>query len=500
MTIITTGGIRQLDVLTISKEPISSINLMERASKRWLEHARPFISQFTSFLIVAGKGNNGGDGLAIARLLAEEGYEVRVAHCYFGGSLSADCQTNTFRFKSLGQGHYQEILREDDIADIPWQKSECIIDALFGIGLNSALRSPYKRVVDALNESNRKVISVDCPSGLLCDAGPDGSHSIVEADYTLTFQFPKLSFLFPESASYLGTWKAINIGLLSHLIDDDWLQAYYVDEMLVKSILQKRTTFSHKGSFGHAHVVGGTKGMMGAAILASKACLKIGTGLVTCHLHESGHQALLSASPEIMTANEEVNFQNSGKKIDALAIGPGLGQTSDSLNRLRNVLSAYKGRLVMDADALNLLAENESLWDDVPKNTILTPHPKELERLIGKTSTSFEQLAKTQELADERQVFILIKRAYTVTVSPNSKPHFNSTGNPGMATAGSGDVLTGIIAGLLSQGYTSKHACVLGVYLHGLAGDIAAEQEGEAGLTAQSLIDFLGKAQAKISA
>lgn len=498
--VVSTKGISKLDAITISKEPISSIDLMERASKRWLEHARPFISGYSSFLVVVGKGNNGGDGLAIARLLALEGYEVTVAHCHFGDNLSPDSEANTLRFKDLELGKYHEILNGDYIANIDWDNTDCVIDALFGIGLNSPLRNFYKDIVDAINESGKTVISVDCPSGLLCDSSQPAYSSIVKANYTLTFQFPKLSFLFPESAPYLGIWKSINIGLLTHLTEENWIHAHCLNEKLVGNILKKRTAFSHKGSFGHAHIVGGSKGMVGAAILASKACLKAGAGLVTCHLHENGHNALLASAPEIMTADEKLDFQDSGKKINALAIGPGLGKTSDSLNRLKKVLEQYNGRLVMDADALNLLAENEDLWALVPENSILTPHPKELERLIGKTSDSFEQLAKTQELAENQGVFILIKRAHTAIVSPNSKPYFNSTGNPGMATAGSGDVLTGIITGLLSQGYSPKNACILGVYLHGLAGDMAKETEGEAGLTAADLISFLGRAQASISA
>lgn len=500
MTVVSTDGISKLDALTIAKEPISPIDLMERASKRWLEHARPFISRFSSFMVVAGKGNNGGDGLAIARFLVLEGYEAEVVHCHFGDKLSQDCETNALRYQQLELGVYQEIQNGNDINKVDWQKVDCIIDALFGIGLNSPLRGFYKDAVDSINKSGLPVISVDCPSGLFCDTAQTVESSIIKANFTLTFQFPKLSFLFPESAHYLGTWKAINIGLPGEAIDEDWRQAYYIDESLIKGILKKRATFSHKGSFGHAHIVGGSKGMAGAAILTSKACLKTGAGLVTCHLHESGHNALLSASPEIMVEDGEVDFENSDKKMNALAIGPGLGKTSNSFNRLKQVLNGYDSSLVMDADALNLLAENESLWAKVPKNSILTPHPKELERLIGKTSDSFEQLAKTQELAEKHDAFILIKRAHTVIVAPNSKPYFNSTGNPGMATAGSGDVLTGIITGLLSQGYSPINASILGVYLHGLAGDLASKLEGQAGLTASDLIDCLGQAQAGISA
>jgi hydroxyethylthiazole kinase-like uncharacterized protein yjeF len=493
--IFSSDQVRKADAYTIQNEPVSSINLMERAAKACVEWMNSFQELSNKHVyIFCGPGNNGGDGLAIARMLIEKQVQVSVFIPDESVKKSGDFSVNLQR---LGEcGIETQSLESFDLNQLT--ENSILIDALFGSGLSKPLEGIYKELVKLINNSKCITVSIDIPSGLYADNPVDPvKDTIVEADYTLSFQFPKLSFLFPENEYFAGNWQILPIGLHPDFINSEPCNKYLVEFADVKEILKPRSRFSHKGTFGHALLIGGSKGKIGATVLMGKSCLHSGAGLVTVHLPACGYTIIQTAAPEVMVSvDEEENECTQLPHLDsfsAITAGPGMGTGKNAANMLKHLIQEAEVPLLLDADALNILSVNPTWLAFLPKGTVLTPHPGEFARLAGKTSNSFDRLEILRAFCIKYSLNMVLKGAYTIVCSPLGNCYFNPTGNPGMATGGSGDVLTGILTGLLAQGYNPTEACILGVYLHGLAGDLAAEGSGYESLIAGDIIENLGK-------
>ncbi|HKK09806.1 MAG TPA: NAD(P)H-hydrate dehydratase, partial [Bacteroidales bacterium] len=460
--------VREGDNYTIENEPIASINLMERAAKRLSSWINKNIKTATKINIVCGPGNNGGDGLALARSLADKDYQTEVFLYNPKDQLSPDNETNLNRLKRIKEVTINTIKTENDLPT--FGEGEVIIDALFGSGLTREVTGLPAKIIDRINSSRNYIISIDAPSGLFSDkSSSKKGNTIVTADYTLTFQFPKLGFMFADNARYMGKWEVLNIRIHDDFVDNAETNSFYLQTEDIQSIIKSRQKFSHKGHFGHALLVSGAYGKMGAAVLASRACLRTGAGLLTTHIPKLGYNILQTTVPEAMTSLDTSDDHFTEIKdlqhYQAIGIGPGIGTSPQTQSGLKLLIQNSSDPILFDADALNILAENKTWIPFIPKNSIFTPHPKEFERLTGKSSNDFEQLEKQREFSLKNGVYVILKGAHTCITTPQGNAYFNSTGNPGMATAGSGDVLTGIILGLLSQNYTPLDACLIGVYL-----------------------------------
>ncbi len=496
MKILTPEQIRVLDAYTIAHESIKSIDLMERAANAFVNW---FIQQFpdterTPIKVFCGPGNNGGDGLAIARLLYRKHYSVTVYVCQIGTKQSPDFAKNLKRLPSRRSLHNFTIKEGAGLIQV--EPEALLIDAIFGSGLNRTISGYWETLIDYINKLPNQVVAVDIPSGLFAEKHTTGT--AIQANYTLSFELAKKAFFFPENYQKVGKTFIQPIGLSLAFIQQTKTNNFLITKSLVASILKKRQKFDHKGTYGHALLMVGSFGKMGAAILATKACLRSGAGLVTTHAPKCGYTILQISCPEAMASIDQSNNYISKLPIltayKAIGIGCGIDQKQETKTALFDLLTKATQPLVLDADALNLLAANPEQLTNIPPNSILTPHPKEFERLFGKTTNNFAknelQLVKAKEL----NCIILLKGANTCIATPQGDCYFNTTGNPGMATGGSGDVLTGILTGLLAQGYTTKEATILGVYLHGLAGDLATETLGQESMIAGDLVDYLGKA------
>ena len=495
MKIFSAQQIYQADKFTIEKQQITSDALMERAAIQifnWL-HERMQGAQVKIHLF-CGIGNNGGDGIALARHLQEHGYNIEVNVVNYSEKRSKDFLINLDRLKDrkiwpnfMNEGApYPEIGRDD-----------IIVDGLFGIGLN---RTPDKWVVDLmqyLNKSGAFILSIDVPSGLYLGQAISNPEAVVRSNFVLSFQAPKLVFFLPGTGSYSKQWEVLDIGL-----DQEYLLGTITDfELIGKNevlpLYKGRDKFSHKGTYGHALIIGGSYGKIGAVILAARACLAAGSGLITAKIPQCGYNSLQTAVPEAMvqTDTDENNITaiNVEEIFDVIGLGVGLGTADKTAQALKAFLSTNKNPLVIDADGLNILAKNKEWLALLPEKSILSPHPGELERLIGKWKDDFEKLEKAFKFSKKYDCILVIKGAHTITIY-EGRGYVNATGNPGMATAGSGDVLTGILTGLIAQKYEPLQAAIFGVYLHGRAGDLAVEKMGYQALTASKIVDSLGKA------
>jgi ADP-dependent NAD(P)H-hydrate dehydratase / NAD(P)H-hydrate epimerase len=471
LQLLTSSQIREADAYTIANEPIDSIDLMERAAKAFVGW---FINHFPdkkqTIAVYCGTGNNGGDGLAIARMLKDHSYQhVDVKIARFADRSSDDFATNLHRLTSSGIS-ITEINKGEDL---PKENSNIIIGALLGTGLNKPLSGDFERLVKYLNSLQKTVVSVDVPAGLFSEGEADLSSTVLKSDLVITFQQPKISFLLPESAPYIKCWEAVNIGINEGFIRSLNSPYQLVEEKDIRKRLKPRRRFSNKGTYGHALIVAGQPETMGAALLSSSACAHSGAGLTTTCVPESGLTALNSYLPEIMAIVRKENEQPEIEwvKFNTIAIGPGLGKNEDALTLFTSVLKNYEKPIVIDADALNLLAAHTGLWKHVPEGSILTPHVKEFDRLFGEHKNWWQRLQTGQQKAKEHKVYIVLKNDYTITITPEEKLFFNSTSNPAMASGGMGDVLTGVLAALLAQNYTPEDACIIGNYIHGKAGD-----------------------------
>jgi ADP-dependent NAD(P)H-hydrate dehydratase / NAD(P)H-hydrate epimerase len=493
--ILSTSQIRMADEYTIQHEPISSLDLMERASKRLLEWTLRFIPVNRLILIFAGPGNNGGDGLALARLLLEKNFRVEVYLLKLTDSMSKDAEVNLLRLSNIKKARISRIQSNKDFPAI--RKNALIIDALFGSGLKRPLEGLTKELVMHLNKAGAEILSVDIPSGLFGeDNRGNPADSIICAKNTLTFQFPKLAFLFPENNIFTGNWHVLDIGLHPEFIKRVETSWHFTAKEDVKGFNKERKKFDHKGSYGHALLLSGSKGKTGAAVLSAKACLKTGCGLVTVHIPASSYDIFQSALPEAMCSIDPDENVITGlpalKTYTAVGIGPGIGTHKSTAGLLKNLLQEVKVPLVIDADGLNILSENPEILKYLPENVILTPHPGEFDRLAGNSEGGYERFLKLAEFSNQHKAIVVLKGAYTSIASPDGMIRFNSTGNQGMATAGSGDVLTGMILSLLAQGYSPLQAAVAGVYIHGRAGDLALNVQSYESLIAGDIIESIG--------
>ena len=502
MKILTSPQLKELDKYTIVHEPIPSIDLMERAAHALTDAITRRWNPSFEIVVFAGPGNNGGDALAVARMLSKKGYHVEVFLFNTKGKLSEECQTNLERLMTCGSIYFTEISTQYDPPTLT--EKHLVIDGLFGSGLNKPLNGGFASVVKYINASKAQVVAIDIPSGLM---GEDNTYNIrtniVRASVTLSIQLPKLSFLFPENEDIVGEWELLDIGLKQSFIDTIPNIYSIMEEAEVRSLIKPRKRFAHKGTFGHGLLIAGSYGMAGASILSAKACLRAGIGLLTVHVPIHNHDLLQTAVPEAIV-HKDIQERYFAQPIhlnrySALAIGPGLGQEEDTALAMMEQIQGSTRPIVLDADAINILSTHRNWLSRIPKRCILTPHLGELERLIGKCMDTYERLTKVKELAAYLQSYIIVKGAWTCIVTPEGTYHFNPTGNPGMATGGSGDVLTGILLGLLAQGYSREEACKIGVYTHGLAGDLAAEAKSQMGMTANDIIEALPTAWKKLT-
>ena len=499
MKIFTSAQIHELDRYTIEHEPIKSVDLMERAAKAITRAVAEEWTTHTPVVVFAGPGNNGGDALAVARLLTNEGYKVRTYLFNITNHLSDDCVTN--RQRLLDGRHAKDFTEITAKFDPPELTADTlVIDGLFGSGLNKPLAGGFASLVKYINQSPAKVVSIDVPSGLMSEDNTYNVRAnIIHATLTLTLHEKKLAFLFGDAQQFIGRLKVLDIRLSQEYIQKTEAQYYVLEESDVRSRLLHRDDFAHKGNMGNALIVAGSYGMSGAAILATRACLRSGAGKVTVHTPKKNYGVMQISVPEAVLHmdHEETAFTEAVDTdgFDALGIGPGLGcQETTAIAMIAQIRRA-QCPIVADADALNILASHRAWMQQLPKGIIMTPHPKELDRLTGSPANAdFERLHRTRELAQSLQAYIILKGHNSALCLPDGQVVFNPTGNSGMATAGSGDVLTGIITALLARGYHQHNACIVGMYLHGLAGDIAVKTLGKESLTASDIIDYLSHA------
>ncbi|RPD46319.1 NAD(P)H-hydrate dehydratase [Hymenobacter sediminis] len=496
MKILTAAQTHQADQATIQAQGIRSEELMERAAAAFVEWllARLAADPARPLHIFCGPGNNGGDGLVIARRLYQEGFRAQV-WLLPASKYSSDFQLNRQR---LPPELVCQELNPEQLPPLP--PNALVLDALFGTGLSRPLSDAAAQVVQHLNNSDVCIIAVDIPSGLLADAPQPSDSVIANARYTISFELPKLAFLLPQNAEYVGEWHVLPIGLDQHFIHNASVDNFFVDEDFLLGRLPARSKFSHKGTFGHALLLAGSRGKIGAAVLASKACLRGGVGLLTVRVPAVGYDILQTAVPEAMALTDPsmdfVTELPDLKSYAAVGIGPGLGQEEATREVLRQLLGKATVPLVLDADALNLLGANPDLLSLLPPDSLLTPHPKEFERLIGEPARDdYHRLEQLRAFARNHRCYCVLKGAYTALATPDGMLYFNSTGNPGMATGGSGDVLTGLLLALRAdKRLTPLDAALLGLYAHGRAGDLAAQETGEAGLVADDITRFIGSA------
>jgi NAD(P)H-hydrate epimerase len=546
MNLFTTKQIASLDKNTIENEPISDIDLMERASMQITNWLVQRFSTERKMVFFAGPGNNGGDALAIARQMAELDFVCEVFLVDLGRELKGSSAINRHRLELQQKVKISTIKTLNDFPEIA--ETDIIIDGLFGSGLTRPLEGLAAEIVQKINYSchlptsrrvmtNEKdsstshhpnfsrdmtadsghpnqsrettqIISIDIPSGLMGEDNSAGRlpaearvttyNNFIQADFTLTFQFPKISFLFAENEKYVGEWEVLPIRLHPDGIAQTQTNYFFTEKDDIQQIIKKRSRFGHKGTYGHALLIAGSFGKMGAAVLASKACLRSGVGLLTVQIPHLGYPIIQTAVPEAMASVDQHDYTFTEfpdlSQFSAIGVGPGIGIKSNTKKALCELLEKAKVPLVIDADALNILSENKSWLDKIPENSILTPHPGEFKRLVGESENSYENIQKQLEFSKKYKVIVVLKGAFTSISTPAGNLYFNSTGNPGMATAGSGDVLAGIITGLLAQGIAPEEAAIAGVFVHGLAGDLAAKEKSEFSLVAGDIIEYLGRA------
>jgi ADP-dependent NAD(P)H-hydrate dehydratase / NAD(P)H-hydrate epimerase len=482
-----------LDQQTIESEPIGSINLMERASNvfcNWFE--KKFPDRETPLTVICGPGNNGGDGLASARILAEKHYCVSVI--FFGNpdKASSDCKANIQKFITFFPKRFNLLKKNGQLSDLP--KENIVIDAILGSGLSKPLEGRLEEIVNTINTLPNKVISIDIPTGLF--ASKSTKSSAIRADHVLSLEFPKLAFLMPENSHIVKKWDFRSIGLLQEGIENMDCGNLYLTLNTIKHLLEPRPHFSHKGDYGKIQIVAGQYGFAGAAVLCALGCMKSGAGLT--YIHTPGHclPVIQTSVPEAVCYSDQddhnISIVAHNSDVDVIACGPGIGMSAKTAKALKQVLEEVEGwqKLVLDADALNIVAEKKWL-DLLPPQTIITPHPGEFSRLFGMGKSDFETLEIQREASVKHQLIILYKGAYSRVSTPSGEVFFNPTGNPGMATAGSGDVLTGVIAAMAGRGMNPSEATVTGMFIHGLAGDTAAGKIGQDGMIARDIANFL---------
>ena len=498
MLILTADQHRAVDAATVEQDHISSLELMERAATAWTKRfIQIYPDQDREIVVLCGPGNNGGDGLVIARLLRFEGFTVSVMWAQIGPP-SDDNESNRKRARDTGV-HIRTVSEGDSLPS--FRRQSVVIDALFGTGLSRPVVGYWANLIEHVNEQPLTRVAVDLPSGLRTDEPSDGA--IIRAERTLSLGYPKRCLFSPANTPYLGNWELVPFRLLGGAVLD---QTEHHDVMLtrklVRPLVRVRHANDHKGTFGHVLLVAGAYGKMGAAIICARAILRAGAGLVTAHIPRVGYEIMQISFPEAMCQVDDHRYHFTGAEdvghYEVVAVGPGLGKADGTRQGILQLVEAADKPMVVDADALNILAEEPGGLEKLPPGSILTPHPKEFERLFGKTADDFARWELQRRRAKELKLVILLKTGYTTIATPDGKLYYNTTGNPGMGTGGTGDALTGVLAGLLAQGYSPEDAARLGVYLHGLAGDIAARELQQESLLAEDVVSHIGRAYGKI--
>jgi len=506
MKILTIPQIREADAYTIAHEPIASIDLMERAAREAAAQVRRFMKKYKPqrLIFFVGPGNNGGDGLAMARLLANYYAPIELYILAFTENYSPDFVENRERLQAYPAVHVEEVKNGLDLPEL--FPEDLIVDCIFGSGLTRPAKGLPETAIRHINASGAKVVSVDIPSGLFGDGEilPEEA-AIIRATHTLSFQAPKIAFFLDENLKFVGKGKVLDIKLHPDFLQNTHSNFFAQTAEDLAQFVKKREQASHKGTYGHALIVAGSYGKIGAALLSGEACLRAGVGLLTLLLPECGYAPAQTRLPEAMCLTAGEYFLHADgipplKKFNAVGIGPGIDTQDDPRDFLEKILHTYDKPLVLDADALNLLAENPEFWPLIPRGSILTPHPGEFSRLVDEKLHGIKRIRAGQRLAAQYGLYLVVKGAHTQIICPDDgRVFFNLSGNPGMATGGSGDVLTGVLTSLLAQGYAPEEAARLGVFLHGKAGDLAAESKGQAALLASDIAHFLGKAMGALS-
>jgi len=497
MKILPIDKIREADAYTIKNEPVDSIDLMERAAKACYKWMSKNFASTDRIKIFCGLGNNGGDGLAIARLLAKKDFRVEVFVLRYSDQSSEDFDINLENLKYQKKVRINEIKSAKEIPaslDADW-----IVDAIFGSGLSKPVTGFIAEAIEFLNNQKAQIAAIDIPSGLFADKSTiDSGGAIIHADITLTFEYAKKAFMYAENLPFVKEWEIMRINLHPDFVNNVVMTDYFVMKADIKRMIKKRHKFDHKGRFGHALLIAGSYGKMGAAVLASEACMRTGAGLLTTHVPAKGYDIVQTAVPEAMCSIDRSETSYSEMPdldpYNAIGIGPGIGQDKETLTALKMLIQNTGIPILFDADAINILGENKTWLSFIPPSSIFTPHPKEFERLVGKSNNAFERDKLQKEFSVKYKSYVVLKGYSTAISCPDGRCFYNSTGNPGMATGGSGDVLTGIILGLLAQGYTSMEACLAGTYLHGLAGDLASEDLGYEASLASDITGHIGYA------
>ncbi len=494
MKIFSAQQMKMADAATIQSEQISSLELMERAATNVfnLLHNKLQGSP-TPIHVFCGVGNNGGDGLVISRLLLEHGYTVKTYVVNFSDNRSEEFLDNYDRLKAISKEWPAQLKGVEDFPEI--SKNDIIIDAIFGVGLNRPLVPWVVFLIKHLNFSNCFIVSIDIPSGLYANKPPDDSEGVIIASVTITFQYPKLVFFLPETGIYSRDLEVIDIGLDPVFLSQTPGIAELINKNEAISLYRPKLKFSHKGTNGHCVLIGGSYGKMGSVVLATRAALKTGAGLVTSYIPQCGYDIMQISVPEVMVKTDVGKNELTKIILDfeptSIGIGIGIGTSDNTCKTFGKFLKKNTSNLIIDADGLNILTKNPEFLKKLPENTILTPHPKELEGLIGKWKDDFDKLDKVKAFSIQYNCIVVIKGANSHIIYKESM-FVNNSGNPGMATAGSGDVLTGMITGLMSQGYEPLWAAVFGVYLHGSSADIAVQKTSYEGLVASDIVSHIG--------
>lgn len=489
MKILTAKQIQDCDQYTIKNEPVASIHLMERAAQACVDWISENCNHHRNFAIFCGTGNNGGDGFAIAKMLYLKGFDIDVfTNCK--GKFSPDAHVN---FKALKEISGITLRDFKDAAGYRFDNRTVIIDAIFGTGLSRPAEGDVRNLIAMLNDKTNLKISIDLPSGLFADHIFSEGSTVFKADYTLSLQFWKKTFLHPETGKYTGKVHILDIRISDDCIAEARTDDFVIHDM-VKNIFRLRDDFSHKGTYGKAIIAGGSYGKMGAAVLAARSCLRSGAGLTFVSAPKCGYEIIQTAAPEALFLEAGTDYiDRFGPDEKAVfGIGPGLGTHEKTAESFLLFLRTYSRPLVLDADALNIISEHPGSVELIPEKSLITPHPKEFERLFGKTENSFERLQLAKTKARELNVYIILKDHHTQVVTPEGKVFYNITGNSGLAKGGSGDILTGILTSLLAQQYTEEQAAILGVWFHGRAAEYASERCSKESVLPTDVIEAFG--------
>lgn len=499
MKIFTNENIQLIDRITIEKEGVSAHDLVERVADGVMSELAQRWRPTRSTLVFAGPGNNGADALAVSRRLYEQGFRPEIYLFNIGGNrLSAECR----RSRDVLVSSCPDVVLHEISTNLIFPEissSTQVLDGLFGSGLRDGISGGFRELVRMINESGAYVVSIDMPSGLFADWNPNlVARDVIHARLTVCVQLPRIAYFMADNAPLVGEWKCINIGLSSSAIHATSTPYHLVESGEVKRLLRVRPEFCSKADFGSACLVAGRYGMMGAAVLACRGAIRSGAGKVTLHSPQCAFEVIQSAVPEVLFSPDKDKLMLSDVALEyeyqSIAIGPGIGTHDTTVRALESFLKSASRPVILDADALNCMALNPSMLNHLPVLSVLTPHAGEFDRLFGEQPTAETRLLKALEVSRYYNILILLKGRYTALVRPDGKVYFNSSGTPAMATAGSGDVLTGVIAGLMAQGYKPEVAALIGAYVHGRAGEIAAEEQGEYGVIASDIAANIGKA------